>query len=362
MYFDPKGFYERTGSLDEAAIWLADAFEKRWFWKALSIEPSEATTLALFIKHLFREFISIGRKDYTLEQVADIENDIVERSGRGEYTVHGEYFPCDTNDFRLLLWCWVITVNFPEMVNDLKEAIEMWRRHDDGSARCGYERRFFVKEVQRSERGRRGKYVVVEEWYGVVDKSSLITRYDDKQQFEAGCFACENEAHFFIAELVMKLNDPWIQRTMESLEKIHRKIKECAEAATQTPYAENEVYRQVSEEIDRRRPLSLQLKPKKKTKAVQEQCVYVLKTNFDTVKIGISQNVDQRKTAIERENDLKVVQWCCTAPVPQAAQIEGECHEHFATHALGGEFFNVSYEEARDYLATHKPIVRETKE
>ena len=209
-----------------------------------------------------------------------------------------------------------------------------------------------MKEVQRSERGRRGKYVVVEEWYGVVDKSDIITSYDDKQQFEVGCFACENEVRFFIAELVMKLNDPWIQRTMESLEKICRKVDKEVQAAVQPPFIKNEVYIQLKEEITRRQIAIQASKPASK----ELQSVYVFKTNFDTVKIGISQNVRQRKNQVEKQNELEIVYLCRTAPMPNAREIESACHKHFNTHALGGEFFNVLFEAARDYLSTLAPI------
>ena len=101
MYISPKDFEERTGSLDETAIWLADALKNSWAWKDFSMTTATTTTLALFIKHLFREFISSGRKDYSLTQVANIANDIAEQSGFGDYTDSGVYIRRDTNNFNL---------------------------------------------------------------------------------------------------------------------------------------------------------------------------------------------------------------------------------------------------------------------
>lgn len=75
----------------------------------------------------------------------------------------------------------------------------------------------------------------------------------------------------------------------------------------------------------------------------------------NTVKIGVSSNLEKRKATIENASGLKIIQCCYTELLDKeiAYKIEHICHKNFKKNRLNGEFFNISFEEAVLELQKH---------
>jgi len=85
--------------------------------------------------------------------------------------------------------------------------------------------------------------------------------------------------------------------------------------------------------------------------------VYVIEFENHTCKIGISRNLKQRIATLRGHSGLQIVRWCCSQPLKTASEIENTCHRRFSrSRRYNTEFFNISYEEARNYLESIVPI------
>ena len=89
--------------------------------------------------------------------------------------------------------------------------------------------------------------------------------------------------------------------------------------------------------------------------------VYILQMDNDTVKIGMSVNVQERIPTIISNSGLGVLKWCCTKgfTAEEARAIEASCHKNFSSKRKRGEFFKINYEEAKTHLQTYAPIYYE---
>lgn len=88
------------------------------------------------------------------------------------------------------------------------------------------------------------------------------------------------------------------------------------------------------------------------------KCVYVLHMDNDTVKIGVTQNFNQRQATISTSSGLNILEWCHTESLPKrkAYSIESALHKTFSKHKTKGEFFAVDYSEACNALEKHAKI------
>ena len=77
------------------------------------------------------------------------------------------------------------------------------------------------------------------------------------------------------------------------------------------------------------------------------KCVYILELENSTVKIGISQNFQQRARQIINS----------TGFISNARDIEKTCHEHFNYCRVDGEFFKTDFNSAVLELAKHAEIL-----
>lgn len=84
----------------------------------------------------------------------------------------------------------------------------------------------------------------------------------------------------------------------------------------------------------------------------KDTVVYVLLMENGTVKIGRSKNFEQRKATISTSSGMIVKKWWRTTKCTrmEAAKIETGSHKHFKANRIKGEFFNVDFDEACDYV------------
>ena len=77
-------------------------------------------------------------------------------------------------------------------------------------------------------------------------------------------------------------------------------------------------------------------------------CVYALKMANNTVKIGISQDVLERKMAIQGASGIEIVDFYYTGFAPREfmLKIEKRCHATFKDFRTKGEYFNITFEAA----------------
>lgn len=78
------------------------------------------------------------------------------------------------------------------------------------------------------------------------------------------------------------------------------------------------------------------------------KCVYAFKLSNGRVKIGVSGNLNQRKHSVEVQAQAKVVDTHHTNFYEDAAAyiVESRCLDFFADKCVGGEYFDISFEEA----------------
>ena len=126
----------------------------------------------------------------------------------------------------------------------------------------------------------------------------------------------------------------------ERLEKI--RLQEAEELARQREEHEREM-------ADLRRQQEL----RKQRMLLRGTRVYVFEVENGTCKIGFTNNIERRAAAIRGHSGMEIIQMCYTIPLANAPKIEKLCHKHFAEkRRYDTEFFNVTFSEACDYLAT----------
>ena len=90
-------------------------------------------------------------------------------------------------------------------------------------------------------------------------------------------------------------------------------------------------------------------------KNIEQKCVYILKMNNGTVKIGCTNNFKKRMRAISTGSGLSVVNWCYSQDFDSdyAYFVERTCHEAFSSERIKGEFFNIAFDSAVVELAKY---------
>lgn len=221
------------------------------------------------------------------------------------------------------------------------------------------QRRFYVIESEKiswqtKKNGRRWRmmtslqYTVVESWRN-EDGAWVNTRGWDFYTFSQ-----EQEARMFLAHLVLKLNSSQQNQMLKIADEITHGVH----------YGLEKEIRRVKRE--RKQNHGGQLLSQQQTTAktpANTKAVYVFDMGNGNIKIGVSVNVSDRKATISNSSGLPINRYCHTAQlsVKQAMQIEGRCHHHFWEQHTLGEFFKITYEEARDYLSTLAPIAFESE-
>ena len=84
-------------------------------------------------------------------------------------------------------------------------------------------------------------------------------------------------------------------------------------------------------------------------------CVYAFEMQDGTVKIGVTQNHDERIISVQQARCLDVLRVHHTgyAPYSFMTKLEIICHKAFAERRVRGEYFDISFEEAVAELDSH---------
>ena len=77
-------------------------------------------------------------------------------------------------------------------------------------------------------------------------------------------------------------------------------------------------------------------------------CLYALEIGEEAIKIGMTGNLDERKSDLQTSNhcEIKRTHYTNFAPRSFIHNLERKCHDVFASHRLHGEFFAITFEEA----------------
>lgn len=74
--------------------------------------------------------------------------------------------------------------------------------------------------------------------------------------------------------------------------------------------------------------------------------IYVVENERGLVKIGVSQNVDQRLKTLSKQGGFTICHLYATESCSNAFKIENYVHKCLRKYRINGEWFSVSYEEA----------------
>ena len=91
------------------------------------------------------------------------------------------------------------------------------------------------------------------------------------------------------------------------------------------------------------------------------KCVYAFEMENGTAKIGYTKNIRRRMQTITSNSGLDIVNVYATDFVDSeiAYTIEQACHETFEDYRVRGEFFKISFAEARAELDKYSAIIKE---
>lgn len=81
-----------------------------------------------------------------------------------------------------------------------------------------------------------------------------------------------------------------------------------------------------------------------------EKHIYIFKAETGECKIGVSNNVDKRRSAIEMQGGKPIIELFYTTKCFNAYEIENIMHRHFADNRLIGEWFDIDFDNAVSVL------------
>lgn len=81
-----------------------------------------------------------------------------------------------------------------------------------------------------------------------------------------------------------------------------------------------------------------------------EKHIYIFKSETGECKIGVSNNVNKRRSTIEMQGGKRIVDVFYTTKCFNAYEIESALHRYYADKRLVGEWFDVNYNEAISIL------------
>lgn len=78
--------------------------------------------------------------------------------------------------------------------------------------------------------------------------------------------------------------------------------------------------------------------------------IYIVENEFGNIKIGVSGNVKSRIKTLSSQGGFKPIREFFTSLCTNAYDIEKKCHIRFKKYNIGGEWFDVGFLEAKEYL------------
>ncbi len=80
--------------------------------------------------------------------------------------------------------------------------------------------------------------------------------------------------------------------------------------------------------------------------------IYVIENSEHRVKIGISKNVKQRFRTLETQSSYEIINSFYTDKCSNSRELESQCHKHFKDFRICGEWFNIPFEVAKEYVGS----------
>lgn len=98
-----------------------------------------------------------------------------------------------------------------------------------------------------------------------------------------------------------------------------------------------------------------------RVKKLPRKHVYIFSLENDTVKIGVSNDVNRRRRKVMNSSGLEIGLWCYTEAFPEekAFWIESALHRIFTAYRTKGEFFKIPYSTVRNELETYAEVHEE---
>ena len=185
-------------------------------------------------------------------------------------------------------------------------------------------------------------YIVVEEWH--TDEG-----HEDTGDFDYYTFMTFQDASVFIAGLAVKFNSPAQRVLMRAAENLATKLTKICKGGK---------YR--SSSAEKQKPI--QKEPPPPATKVPMYHVYVFDMENDTVKIGVSNAVGRRRNDIMNSSGMYISRWLYTKELSKerAFALEAECHRFFGKYRTRGEFFRISFEDAKQRLESYETVFEET--
>lgn len=248
---------------------------------------------------------------------------------------------------------WLYDIHYNAYCREMgRQFFVVKRTKDYDSWQTGYLRIKFPKR-----RLEKAIYTIVEEWHTAESQGNTA-------DWDYYTFMTYRDAAIFIAELVMRLNNSQQNFLLQAAENLVTKITEEHKKSIREMQSEQKKVVAVKKDKVRNIPCA---KPKTHNKAhkipTQQEMIdksfkkstYIFDMGNGTVKIGITNDIANRRNTIMGHSGLFIKQYCYTPALltETAIAIEADCHKHFKEQNVLGEFFKISYEEAKEYLLTH---------
>lgn len=352
--------------INRIALWMADQFatdhnnsercDRGRDW----LDESDKFILALFVRNVLWEIIEHGEFQTHPD---DLLNRIV-------YNMR--QYRCRRYPDVFIWYCRAFARQFGDFEHlprrHLEISREHWAYYSDGVGQQTdfNSRNFFVEPLF-------GRYYVSEYWVAYTQDGG----YDYMEEHVVP-FDDERDARFFIAQLVDLLNTgkkrryeegSWVSKVTSeddyicqaAAQLVRDTIAQAPVEATRMQKARDAQAK--AERLQREREIAERARRKAEKQAVHDRHlqklvergtrVYVFAMENNTCKIGYSDGIKRRMAEVHGHSGLQISKWCCTVPLENAPAIEDICHKHFAgKRRYNTEFFDISYEDARDYLQT----------
>lgn len=82
----------------------------------------------------------------------------------------------------------------------------------------------------------------------------------------------------------------------------------------------------------------------------KSKSIYVLLADDNSVKIGVSNNIKHRINTLENQTGKRIINYYITKPCSNSYEIEKMAHIHFKNNRIYGEWFNIDFNEAYEYV------------
>ena len=344
----------------------------------LAFWPEHKRTFTLFVKLLFEQFVEHGKNHFNrplavCDELIPLVN--AATTQQAEIMTVG----CEGVLYKCCVLFNETFQNFSELITPSVVNNVMWFFCGDNSAiRSAPEgtRKIFVTEcslpvtkqvfkhlLQRQRESCRTEdgyqyfkqcYTVVEEWN---------TSHSQGNTFGWNYFSFDSyeDAFIFVLRLLNKLNNAEQNALLQAGEHLATDITKSYKKVKLSSYRLLEKFPQSKTLTKDRKKLATPSSGKYyKPCEPGYKHIYAFDMGNGVVKIGISQNIEERRKTVIGHSGSLVARYAYTVPFREsdASRIENELHNHFAPYNTVREFFKVPYNEVLKALETYSPLTR----